>query len=98
MVEQQYSSAVAVVLRVRSYLDHLLGGGGGGNPLGGAPPNTHPPSSEQTAITLTATNILKDVNEKSIHLASTIQKSILKLPNSQVDLSITLLAYICPMP
>jgi len=65
-VEQQYSNAVAVVIRTRAYVESM-----------GDIHNKYSVAENAQAL-----DILKEINQKSNLLANTIKKSLLNLPNS----------------
>jgi hypothetical protein len=69
IVEQQYSNAVAVVIRTRAYVENMTNLQG---------------SKLNAAENAKALDILKEINQKSVLLASTIKKSLLNLPHSSV--------------
>lgn len=88
-MEQQYSLAVAIVLRTRTYGVSIQQSGLGivnrfSKPDGNS--NGSPDSGQSAVI-----DILRNVNERSIHLAYAIKSSLQSLPNSQVDESISFL-------
>ena len=74
IVEQQYAKAVQIVLKTRSYAEVVATSGSAGS--GGIAMNTE--------MIGAVNDVLKSVNERSIHLADTIKKSLLNLPNSQL--------------
>jgi hypothetical protein len=76
-VEQQFSKAVAVVLKTRAYADSVFH-----EEMARSPNKTT--RGDDTPASSFVLEILRTVNERSINLASAIKKSLLNLPNSQV--------------
>jgi hypothetical protein len=80
-VEQQFSKAVAVVLKTRAYADSVFH-----EEMVRSPSKAGSGTGADTAASSFVLEILRTVNERSINLASAIKKSLLNLPNSQVEL------------